>query len=127
MSASHAREETLLRLTGLGADLNGKRLELLKETIPALLRVGVLWDPSSQGSPTFFKEIEVAAGAMKVQLQSLEVRRPNDIESAFKAANAEHTRALVVLQSGFTTTHRPRIVELRPSIDCQQCSRKPRT
>ncbi len=93
-------------------DLSGKRLELLKETIPKLSRVGVLWDPGSQGTTTLFKETEAAARAMKVQLQSLEVRKPEDFESAFKAATEERARALAVQQSAFITTHRKRIVEL---------------
>lgn len=99
-------------LTGVAPDLSGKRLELLKETIPRLSRAAVLWDPGSQGTTTLFKETEAAARAMKVQLQSLEVRSPEDFERAFKAAAAGLTRALVVLQSPFTATHRRRIVEL---------------
>jgi putative ABC transport system substrate-binding protein len=99
-------------LTGLARDLSGKRLELLKETIPGLPRVGVLWDPRTQGASRFFQETEAAARALGVQLQALEVQSPEEVERAFTAATEGRARALVVLQSPFTTTHRRRIVEL---------------
>jgi len=113
MIASLARPGgNITGLTGVARDLSGKRLELLKETVPKLSRVGVLWDPGSQGTTTLFKETEAAARAMKVQLQSLEVRSPEHFERAFKAATAGQAHGLVVLQSPFTATHRARIVEL---------------
>ena len=99
-------------LTGVARDLSGKRLELLNETLPGISHVGVLWDPSSQGITALFKETEAAARAMKVLLQSLEVKSRNDFARAFKAAVEGQARALVVLQSPFTATHRNQIVEL---------------
>ncbi len=99
-------------LTGVAPDLSGKRLELLKETIPRLSRVGVLWDPRTHAISVLFKETQGAARPLDVQLQSLEVRQPEDFESAFKAAIEGRTDAVAVLQSGFITTHRKRIVEL---------------
>jgi putative tryptophan/tyrosine transport system substrate-binding protein len=98
-------------LTGVAADLSGKRLELLKETVPRLARVGVLWDPGSKGIATLFNETETAALAMKVHLQSLEVRYLEDFERAFKAATARQAGAFVVLQSPLTATHRGRVVD----------------
>jgi len=59
-------------------------LELLKETVPRLSRVGVLWNPAGQGSRAVFKETEVAAPALKVQVQSLEVRSAEDFEAYSK-------------------------------------------
>ena len=61
-------------LTRLTRELSGKRLELLKEVLPAISRVGVLW---TQGPSANFKEYEPAARALKIPLQSLEVRGPN--------------------------------------------------
>ena len=61
-------------LTRLTRDLSGKRLELLTEAVPRISRVGVLWDANSPGSVIGFKEYEAAARALKIQLQSLEVR-----------------------------------------------------
>ena len=99
-------------LTSISPDLAGKRLELLKETVPRLIRVGVLWDPAGRGSAAVFKETEVAAGALGVQLQSLEVRSPEDFESAFKAATMGRSQVLIITATPVTTTYRTRIAEL---------------
>ena len=98
-------------LTGVAPDLSGKRLELLRETVPRLSRVGVLWDPKSRGATTLFKETQAAAVLMKIQLQSLEVRHQEDFETAFKTAAARKVGALVVLQGPVTATHRGTIVD----------------
>jgi ABC-type uncharacterized transport system substrate-binding protein len=98
-------------LTAIAAELAGKRLELLKETLPKLTRVGVLWNPTDQGSAQGLKEIEIAAPTLGLEIQSLQVRSPSNFESAFKAAIAGRTRALQVLQSGLINSHRNRIVE----------------
>jgi putative ABC transport system substrate-binding protein len=63
-------------LTRLTRELGGKRLELLKEMVPPVSRVGVLWNADLTGIAIGFKEYEVAARALKIQLQSLEVRGP---------------------------------------------------
>ena len=64
-------------LTLLSRDLGGKRLELLKEAVPRISRVGVLWSPQAGLRPSGFQEYEAAASALKIPLQSLEVRDPN--------------------------------------------------
>ena len=99
-------------LTNLAPELSGKRLELLKETFSKISRVAVLWDPSTPGSVVTFKETQVVAPALGVQLQSLEVRSPKDFEGAFRAASTERAGALIVLQSLLTNAHRQRIVDL---------------
>jgi len=74
-------------LTTLIRDLSGKRLELLKEALPGISRVGVLWDAANEGATISFKQYEATGPALKIQLQSLEVRGPNpDLEGAFQAA-----------------------------------------
>ena len=88
-------------LSGIAAELSGKRLELLKETIPNLSRVAVLWNPEYPCLALAFKESQAAARALGLQLQSLEVRGPEDLESAFKAAVDRHTGALYVPTSQF--------------------------
>src|SRR5262245_13393677 len=76
-------------VTRLTRELSGKRLELLTEVVPKISRIGALWDPNSQISmPTVFKDYEAAAHALKIQLQSLEIRGGNDFEGAFRAAVA---------------------------------------
>lgn len=79
-------------LTRLTQELNGKRLEVLKEVIPTASRVGVL----SVAGFTVFKEYETAAHVLKIQLQSLEVQTPNpDLEGAFRDAVKGRVRALI--------------------------------
>jgi len=83
-------------LTRLTQELNGKRLELLKEVLPTTSRVGVL----SVAGFTVFKEYEPAAHALKVQLQPLEVRTPNpDLEGAFRNALKAPVRALIATRA----------------------------
>jgi ABC-type uncharacterized transport system substrate-binding protein len=98
-------------LTNGSSQLGGKRLELLKETIPRLTRVAVLWNPDDPGSIANFQEIEVVARALGVQLQSLQVRTLNDLESALKAT-AGQAHALLIVQTSLINAHRARIVEL---------------
>jgi putative tryptophan/tyrosine transport system substrate-binding protein len=66
--------------------LAGKLLELLKEAMPAISRVAVLWNPD-HADPEF-RETQKVAAARGIQLQSLEVRQPNDLDGAFRAAIA---------------------------------------
>ena len=83
-------------LTRLTQELNGKRLELLKEVVPTASRVGVLLVAGF----TVFREYEAAAHALKVQLQSLEVRAPNpDLEGAFRDAVKGRVRALITTRA----------------------------
>jgi putative tryptophan/tyrosine transport system substrate-binding protein len=98
-------------LTAIVAELAGKRLELLKETLPRLTRVGVLLNPADQGSAQGLKEIEIAAPTLGLEIQSLQVRSPSNFESEFKAAIAGQARALQVLGSGLVISYRNRIVE----------------
>jgi putative ABC transport system substrate-binding protein len=99
-------------LSQVGPELAGKRLELVKEAFPEISLVAVLRPSQSRGSVARFKETEVAAQAMGVKLQSLEVRRSDDFEKAFRAATTGRADALVVLQSALINTHRTRIVQL---------------
>jgi putative ABC transport system substrate-binding protein len=90
-------------LTGLARlqrQLSGKRLELLKEAVPRLARVGVLRDAESEVATIGFTEYESAARALNIQLHSLEVQGPSpDLERAFHAASSKHTGALVTITS----------------------------
>ena len=99
-------------LTNIASDLAGKRLELLKETVPKLTRVGVLWNPADPGGTSSLKETEAVAPALGMQVQSLGVRSPKDFETAFKAATGGRTHALIILQTALINAQRTRIVEL---------------
>ena len=98
-------------LSNFSAELSGKRLELLKETFPKVSRVAVIWNPDAPGPVLAFKELEIGAKALKVQLQSLPVRGPNDFEGAFQAAR-ERAGSLVVIQDVVTVAYLKRIVDL---------------
>jgi len=94
----------------LSSELNVKRLELLKEAIPRVSRVAALWDP---GTGTFhLKALEGAGRALGVQLQFLEVRRPEDLPRAFEAAKNGRAEALNVLASPLLQAYNETIIDL---------------
>jgi ABC-type uncharacterized transport system substrate-binding protein len=102
-------------LTGLatnGGELAGKWLELLKEAVPALARVAVLSDPNIPATGLVLHELQGAAPALGVQLQSLSVRHVGELEGAFAAMRREHAEALVVIPSSIAQMHSARITEL---------------
>jgi putative ABC transport system substrate-binding protein len=99
-------------LSTLAPELGGKRLELLKEIIPKLSRVAVLGTSTRTGNAQSLKEVELAAGAFKVQVQYLDVLDVKDIETAFRAATKGRSEAVLVLQSPVTFSQRPQIVDL---------------
>jgi len=90
--------------TTLSGDLGGKRLEILKETIPKLRRVAVLWDPKNRGSTEQWKEFQQPARELGLQLHSMEVSSVDKLESAFKAAVAARSGALTVTQNPLITS-----------------------
>ena len=107
----------LTGLTRLTRDLSGKRLDLLKDTVPRLSRVGILWDARSDaetsGSAIALKEYEGAATALKIKLESLEVRGPNpDWESAFRAAAKARADAVITIHNALISRHPERIADL---------------
>jgi putative ABC transport system substrate-binding protein len=99
-------------VTNLSPDLSSKRLELLKESVPGVARIAVLWDAEGPVPLLAFKEIQEAAGALGLQIQSLEVRGPKpDFESAFKAAMKSRAGALLAISNPLINRHRDQIVE----------------
>ena len=98
-------------ITTLVADLGGKRLELLKEVIPKLARVAVLYDPAIAGSVLEMKELlPVAARALKLTIQPWEVRAADDFEKVFAALNKQRPDGLFVSGSPLMNNNRKRIV-----------------
>jgi putative ABC transport system substrate-binding protein len=83
-------------LTQVAPDLTGKRLELLKELLPKVTRVGFIWDSDNPGMRLRFKAAQAAAAGLGITVQSLDVRSPNDLTTAFAAATREHADALVL-------------------------------
>ena len=96
----------------MGAEMYGKRLELLKETVPKFARVAFLWSPSNQSAADILKETETVARYLGVGIQSLEVKGPDDIEAVFRAATKGRANGLMVPQSGFFSFHLKRIIDL---------------
>jgi putative ABC transport system substrate-binding protein len=102
-------------ITGLSLmlpEVSGKRLELLREAVPTLSHVAVLWNPDGSGSTLVFKETQTAAHALGLQLQSLEVRRPDEFDQAFAAMTRAHADALVVISNELFFGHRRQLAEL---------------
>ena len=99
-------------VTDLSPDLSGKRFELLKEIIPGLVRVAVLWDAEGPVPLLAFKETQEAARAMGLQIQSLEVKGPKpDFDAVLNDAAKGRARALLVINNPLISVHRPTIVE----------------
>jgi putative ABC transport system substrate-binding protein len=97
----------------LTRELSGKRLELLKEIVPAMSRVGVLVDGDSRPSRDAFKDYEAAAHALKITLQPLEIRNANpDFDGAFRTAANERVSALITLRNTLLIDNRKRIAQL---------------
>jgi putative ABC transport system substrate-binding protein len=98
-------------LSRLTRDLSGKRLELLKEVVPGISRVGVLDDADAYLKA--FKDYQAAGRALKIQLQSLEIRGPNpDLEGAFEAAVKSRIRALIATQITVLLPYTEKIADL---------------
>src|SRR5262249_36489865 len=87
-------------LSRLTPEISGKQLELLKETVPKFSHVAVLWTSTIPGQALSLREIGLAAGPLSVQLQSLDVLGPKDIETAFRAASNQRAEAFIVFGSG---------------------------
>ncbi len=99
-------------LSMLETELSGKRLELLKETLPNLSRVALLWNPTHPGQALALKDTQEAARALGVTLISMEVRTREDFESVFGAIAKERAGALSVLLNPLTFSHRGQLTAL---------------
>src|SRR5262245_27476769 len=96
-------------MTEMAAHLSGKRLELLKETIPGLSRVAVFWNPPNPAYGPVLRGLDAAAPLLRVKLQRLEVRIPEDFEAALKTALGQRAGALFVPGDPLVT-NRPRVL-----------------
>jgi putative ABC transport system substrate-binding protein len=103
-------------LSDFAPEISGKGLELLKEIVPRLSRVAVLGTSNRPGNAQSLKETEVAAVALGIKLQHLDVLSPKDIETAFRAAGNEHADGALVLQSSIHFSQRKQIAELAVKI-----------
>jgi putative ABC transport system substrate-binding protein len=102
-------------ITGLSTyypEISGKQLELLKEIIPRLTRVAIFGNSAQPGNPQALRETELAAGALRMQRQYLDIRTPKDIESAFREASKGRAEAVLVLGNVIVTSQPKQFVEL---------------
>jgi putative ABC transport system substrate-binding protein len=99
-------------LSTLAPGISGKRLELLKQAAPHLVRLAVLDNASTPGNAQALRETELAARASGVQLQYLDVRRPEEIERAFREMADARADALLALGSPLFILERRRMVDL---------------
>jgi putative tryptophan/tyrosine transport system substrate-binding protein len=99
-------------VSALEAELSGKRLELLKEAFPKLARVAVLWNSADFGMTLKFREIELAAKALRVAVQASAVRELKDFDSVLSEIIRKRPDALFVITDPLTQLNRKQLVEL---------------
>jgi putative ABC transport system substrate-binding protein len=95
----------------MAPELGGKRLELLKELLPRLARVAVLWNAANPYSALVFKQVQAAGGTLGIEVQSLELRDPDDFDGAFETVQRQHPDALITVEDPLTFNHRKRIAD----------------
>jgi putative ABC transport system substrate-binding protein len=93
-------------------ELTGKRLQLLKEAVPQLSRVAVLWNAANPYKARDLTELQAVADSLSVAVLTFPVREPSDFEDAFEAAVRSRAGGLITLEDPFTIAHRTRIVAL---------------
>jgi ABC-type uncharacterized transport system substrate-binding protein len=98
--------------TRVGADLTAKRLELLKESVPKLTRVAVLWNPQESSSAQEWKVSQAAARELALQLHSMQVSGVDKVESAFREAMKARSDGLAVITGPVTLASRKQIADL---------------
>jgi putative tryptophan/tyrosine transport system substrate-binding protein len=99
-------------LSVLSPELGGKRLEILKEVVPKLSRVAVVGSSTLPANAEMLKETELAAGALGVKLQFVDVLSPKDIEAAFRGAGKGRADALLAQGSGVLNANRTQVADL---------------
>jgi putative ABC transport system substrate-binding protein len=98
-------------MTEVATELSAKRLELLKETVPGLNRVAMLWNAADLGMTLRYQAAAAATQALAITVQPLGVREPEDFESAFAAMEREPPDAILMVSDALTTLNRMRVIE----------------
>jgi putative tryptophan/tyrosine transport system substrate-binding protein len=99
-------------LSLMAPEIVGKQMQLLKELIPSVSRIAVLWNPANPSGAPQLQEAEVAARALKVQLQPLEARSGNDLDKAFAAMTRVRADGMIVVVDGMFIDSRIRLARL---------------
>lgn len=105
-------DRNITGVTSMNADLDPKRLELLKEIMPTLRKVGVMWSPTDPSGAAVMSAAENAARSLKLGLEPLPVRQAEDLADAFAEARRSAVEAVAVLGTTVLLTHQRRIAEL---------------
>jgi ABC-type uncharacterized transport system substrate-binding protein len=95
----------------MAPDLGGKRLELLKDVVPRLTRVAVLWNAANPYSALVFNETQTGGQTLGIEVQSLEVRDPKDFDGTFETVRRQHPEPLITVEDPLTVGHRKRIAD----------------
>jgi putative ABC transport system substrate-binding protein len=98
-------------VTEMSTELSAKRLEILKDAVPGLRLVAMLWNAADLGMTLRFRAAEDAARVLGVKVQTLGVREPNDFEQAFAAMTRERPDAILMVSDALTLLNRKRVVE----------------
>jgi len=96
----------------VGPEIAGKQLQLIRELVPNVARVGVLTNPTNRSHAAFARELKVAARSIGAQLQVAEARSPEELDNAFAVMTRERLGALLVLSDAIFVGQRRRIVDL---------------
>src|SRR5918999_3209787 len=102
----------LTGVSSIASELAGKRLELLKETVPKLSRVAVLWNPQNAGSAQVWKESQPAAKELGLRLHSMAVNSADQLDSEFKETVKARSGGLAVTAGALLTTNQVQIINL---------------
>ncbi len=103
-------------LSLLDTDLDGKRIELLKEAVPGLTRIAMLWSPNDPGMTLAFGRVEVASRTLRLALQSLAVRDLGELSGISQAAGTGQAEALIVTAQPFTIRHQAEILSVATKL-----------
>ena len=98
-------------ISNMMPDLVGKQLDLLKEVLPKISRVALLWNPANPGNAALLRQAQDAARALGIRLQPLGVRDLSEIDSAFAATSMERASAVIVFSDSVLVDHRTRIAD----------------
>ena len=110
--ANPARPEgNVTGVTSLQAELVAKRLEILKEVMPAAKRVAVLWNAGDNAMTLRYREIEKAAGVLRMGIEPLGVREPDDFDGALTAMSRTRPDALMMVTDALTSLNRQRVID----------------
>jgi ABC-type uncharacterized transport system substrate-binding protein len=99
-------------LSSMGAELSAKRLQLLKQAIPPVARVAVLWNPNTLWHTKVLEELKEAALSLSIELSLVGARTPDEFSPAFSAVSQAHAQAIYVLDDAVFTAHREMFVKL---------------